>query len=290
MKKLAVKQIKEGDYENSLLFEPENLPIKSIDEFPTGIYTIKDVGGFFQTQILYTPFSLKEKYVDILDGTVGTAMKKLENFFSDDIKQKYEELGISHKTGLVIYGPPGTGKTVTSYIIMNKIVKKYNAICLVVGSNIAITPLTKALEEIKALKRPIVLFCDECESSLKGQEDFWLTLLDGHNSIPNFIFLGCTNYIKRIPKRMKRPSRIEHLIEVTSIEESVANNYVNEKVPKLDKNIRAAMVHYALECHSTIDSFKNAVKEYYIYGNIKKPDDFKEILKSYIREEVEEEN
>src|SRR5688572_16888745 len=130
MNKLAVKQIKEGDYQNSLLFEPDNLPCKSIDEFPTGIYTIKDVGNMFQTIVLYTPFELKEKYVDLTDGTVGKVMKKLENFFSEPIKQKYEELGIAHKTGLVIYGPPGTGKTVTTFIIMNKIIAKYDAICL----------------------------------------------------------------------------------------------------------------------------------------------------------------
>ena len=149
---------------------------------------------------------------------------------------------------------------------------------------------SKALSELQALGRPIVIFCDECEEILNQQETSFLTLLDGHESFDNFMFIGCTNYKTRISKRMLRPSRIEHLIEVKSIEEEVAVQYVEEKVSKLSKDVKAAMIHFAIEHGATIDAFKNAVKEYYIYHDVTRPKAFEGVLKSYIREYKDDED
>ncbi len=283
---VVVKQIVLGVYKDSFIFEPDDSPVKDVPKLPAGIYELGDVGGMFGTKTVYRPIRPTEKYVDITGGTVGEVLKRADEFFSSAIKEKYAELEIAHKTGFILYGIPGTGKTVTSHIIMRKIAEKYDAICIVITRNIKPSAWRAAITEIQPLNRPVIFFCDECEEILETQEISWLTFLDGHDSITNFMFIGCTNYIHRISKRMKRPSRIEHLIEVKSIEEEVAKVYVKEKLSKLDSNTQAAIVHFAMEHGATIDSFKNAIKEFYIYSEHQSPESFEKILKSYIREEV----
>lgn len=282
--KLATKQIMEGHFENAFTFEGKEDIVRSVDKLPGGVYAVHDVGDMFRTKLVYMPVVLKEKYVDISDGTVGKVLKKAESFFTDRIKGKYNQLGIAHKTGVLLFGPPGTGKTVTGHIIMHKLVQKYEATCLVINSDTHPSTWKTALRELSHLERPVIFFCDECEKILSSQEQEWLTFLDGHESISNFMWIGCTNYANKIAKRLKRPSRIEHLIEVTSIEEAVAVQYVTEKVNDLGKDVKAAMVHYAMEMGATIDAFKNAVKEYYIYYENAPAKEFEEILRSYIRE------
>ena len=128
---VVTQKIIEGPYKDALTFEDTRSPVKTLEDgFPAGIYQPHDIGAMFYTKIVYHPVLLKEKYVDLKGGTVGAVMQKLQKFFSDGIKSKYVELGIAHKTGLLLYGPPGTGKTVTSHIIMDAVAKKYGAICL----------------------------------------------------------------------------------------------------------------------------------------------------------------
>lgn len=283
----AVREILKGDLKGSFIFDSKEEMTKEVGNMPSGVYKIDDIGNIFTgVRLMYTPLSSKEKYIDIKNGTVATVIKKVEYFFKPEVKKKYIEIGVAHKTGLLLFGPPGTGKTVTSRIIMDKIVKKYDAICIVIGKS---KPhiWKHCLLEILPMKKPIIFFADECEWTLENYEDDWLTFLDGHESIENFIFIGCTNFADRISPRLKRPSRIEHLIEINSIEEEVAKQYVNEKVSMLSSEIRAAMVHYAMENNTTIDVFKNAVKEFYIYNEGGTGKEFEEILKSYIREEKE---
>lgn len=285
---ISTKLVTKGVHEGSYTFESEDNVLRSVDNLPAGIYEIENLGTMFTpVKLIYKPIKKKEAYINVTGGTVLKVMTKLEQFFSEDIKTKYAELGIMHKTGLILYGIPGTGKTVTSHIIMENLVKHYNAICLVVSGTQA-SHWRIALQELAMFNRPIVFFADECENTLGLQESSWLTFLDGHQSIANFIFLGCTNYIDKLSPRIKRPSRIEHLIEVSSIEESVAKEYVASKVGKLDANVRSAMVHFALENKATIDAFKNAIKDFYIYTPKGKPEEFEVVLNSYIEREKKE--
>jgi replication-associated recombination protein RarA len=281
-----VKQIMSGTYKECFVFEPDDSPIKDVPKIPGDIYQLISVGGPFGHKVIYKPLDRQEKYVDISSGTVGEVLKRSQEFFSEEVKKKYAELGIAHKTGVILYGVPGTGKTVTSLIIMRQLIKKYDAICLVISKLVRPESWQLAVSELNKTGRPIIIFCDECEQMFKEQEVYWLTFLDGHQSITNFMFIGCTNYLHHISPRIKRPSRIEHLIEVRSIEEEVATAYVEDKVGGLSSNTKAALVHYAMNTTTTIDAFKNAVKEFYIYHDVEQPKAFEKILKSYIREDL----
>lgn len=285
---LKINQIQTGTHKGSFIFESDLGVLKLIEEFPGGVYSLQDIGGPNEIKTLYKPVIQAESYIDLTGGTVKKVLKRASKFFSKEVIQKYEELSMAHKTGFILYGPPGTGKTVTSYIIMKKLSVEYNAICIVLSKNTTPSVWRRAITELIGYKRPIVFFCDECEEILRIQEVHWLTFLDGHESITNFMFIGCTNYINEISSRIKRPSRIEHLIEVKSIEEEVAIEYVRSKVGKLPANTQAALVHYAIDSGATIDAFKNAIKEFYIYSNTSKPELFEDILKSYIRNEIQE--
>lgn len=276
---IVTKEILTGDLSNCLIFQKEGTT-RTVPQFVPGIYTIRDISSMFSTQVVYQPIKPNENYVDFTGGTVGLVLNKAKTFFNKDVIRKYNELDIAHKTGIILEGPPGTGKTVTAHIIMKQLVFLYDAICLVAPANMKPYVWRFALKEIKKLNKPIILFIDECDYSFSCYENEWLTFLDGHESYTNFMFIGCTNHISDISARLKRPSRIEHLVHVDSIEAEVAAQYVKAKLPMIPADIRTGLAYEAVEMKATMDIFKHAIKEFYIYTKADKVDVFKDILKS----------
>jgi SpoVK/Ycf46/Vps4 family AAA+-type ATPase len=286
MDKIVVKKVAKGRYEGSFNIEDPEEGGLLVDKLPAGVYDYSYFTFMGMDKILYTPSEQIEKYIDVVGGTVGKVMSRIESFFSEDIKKKHKTLGIVHKTGFILYGKPGTGKTVTSRIIMDKLAHAYDAVCVILPSTLHHSKsyeLFAVIRDLKRLNRPVILFADECENVLRNHEYAWLTILDGNDSVNNFMFIGCTNHIDNISARITRPSRIEHLIEVTSIEDTVAKAYVDEKLNFLSADIRAGLVFHAVENGCTIDTFKNAIKDWYINTDATSVEAFVESLKSYDR-------
>lgn len=257
--------------------------VEIIEKIPAGVYEVSNIGGMM-VKLCYSPVKELEKYISFSGGTVEKVLKKTEKFFSEETKRKHSELGIAHKTGFILHGIPGTGKTVTVNIIMKNLVEKYGALCLVMNSRDSVALIRMALNELETMGKPMVLFVDECESAFEKEENAWLTLLDGAGSLNNFITIGCTNFLEEISSRIRRPSRIEYFIEVECLEQEVAQQYLEGKLAKMPKDLKAAIAYEAVEAKVTMDEYKNAVKEFYINGTSSSIEEFKQTLTIYKRE------
>lgn len=241
------------------VFDKENLGPR-MKEVPPGFYKCIDVGGMFQFIPAFEPIEEKETLVEFQDGAFADIFFKCRNFFCASTKEKYKTMGINHKMAMVLYGPPGTGKTKTAELIMRVLIKEYNAIC------IDGTPLrlSGAIKFIKALREkqnnPIILFVDEAENDLSSDEKAYLTFLDGNDSFDNFIYIGCTNYLKKIPKRIReRRSRIKHLVEIKNLPIEVYKQYIKGKVPSMEDKDIAKFAYLSAENQLTIDELKHAL-------------------------------
>lgn len=235
------------------------------EKLPSGTYKVKDIGGMMETKFAFTPVPLQDRLVEFSNGPIGEVLDKIPPFFNDDTISGYKEMGVSHKMGLLLYGPPGTGKTVTSRMLMSILAEKYDAICLMVTGN---NPLVvkRVVDFIRKIQsNPIVLFFDEFESLCRQFEDDLLTFLDGENSIDGCITLACTNFLDKVPERIRlRKSRIKHLIEIKSLPMSVYSEFIHEKLPSLSQQQCTELAYKAENECLTLDQVKHVLIDYRI--------------------------
>lgn len=258
---MTYNKIKEKDI---WILGQENTYEANNEKLAPGIYSLTDFGNIFSPTIPgFTTLKSKDTLIHFTSGIVADAITKIEDFFSEKTMAAYKYLKIAHKVGMLLHGPPGTGKTCASFIIMENMVKKYNALAL----DCTNCQLAFVISTIKLIREkqdnPMVLFYDEFENMADNHA--WLSFLDGNDSQDKLIFMGCTNFLKRIPKRIRnRKSRIKYLFEINALPMAVYEEYIKDKLPDEKQEFRSKFSYYAEEAGLTIDQFKHAIIDFYL--------------------------
>lgn len=206
-----------------------------------------------------------DRLVNFSTGIVSSVLNETNSFLSDRTMETYRELKVTHKMGLLFYGKQGTGKTSTCMLIMKNLVDRYGALCLdCTGKGLG--DILSIISQIRRYQNnPLVIFIDEFDHALSGNEEGYLTFLDGTDSVNNLIVIGCTNYIDKIPDRVKeRKSRIKHMYNIDSLPLEIYKEYLTDRVPKMDASELAQFAYLASEKGLTIDQLKHALIDYKI--------------------------
>lgn len=255
--------------ENSYIqYSKDNNFLEELPLLPAGIYKPSDVGGMFETRYCFEKVEITENLIRFNGGSIGNSLRLIDDFYSDKIKQGYEDLGVAHKMGLIFYGPPGTGKTCSSLMIMTNVATKYDAICL----DCTVKKLSFIINVIKHLRvqqpnRPIIIFYDEVEDIIRHDESGMLKFLDGTDSVDGVVFIGCTNNLEKIPDRIKnRRSRIKHCILVKSLPTEVYRQFITEKAKRYNTQQVEELAFFSEEQGLSIDELKHALIDTYIHG------------------------
>jgi hypothetical protein len=85
----------------------------------------------------------------------------------------------------------------------------------------------------------IMVIFEELDVLIKDYESDLLNLLDGEIQRNNVIYLATTNFIKKIPNRLKRPGRFSTVLEVQYPSEEARLHYLNIKLPNNDNSFLA---------------------------------------------------
>jgi hypothetical protein len=199
-------------------------------ELPSGVYKIKNipnVGVFFE------PLNIvKDSLIKISNSVTDEVVSFINNFSSEDTKQRYKEVKIVHKTGILLYGPGGTGKTGTVNLIIDDLVKK-GAIIFFDATPDLVAAVLPAVREQNPEKLIGVVY-EEFDEWLKEDPATINSFLDGQLSVSNMVVLATTNYISEIPARIKnRPSRFQLVKEIGKPSDEFRRAWFEEKLKEI---------------------------------------------------------
>lgn len=186
----------------------ETMPISKL---PTGIYTIhydpmKGTFWFQQT----TVFS--DQILNLPSNEYKQVVNEMNLFLETETKKAFKKYGYLYKRSTLMHGLPGTGKTVITQRLVKDVLNK-NGIVLYVDDPRLLATAYSVLKDVSPELLTLVVF-EEFDRMAERFETDLLSILDGEIQKDNVIYLATTNYIDKIPARLRRPGRFSSVIEV----------------------------------------------------------------------------
>lgn len=238
MSKAPVKKTKEYLISGDNYFPNTQAERSTI--LPPGAYQCKvtmEGAPFFEPISIVT-----DEIIKIPNSVTEDVVAEVKQFWSNGVSEKFEKYGLVHKRGILLAGAPGTGKTITLANCAEVVVKELEGIVLFNPDPALLPDFLRLIKDIEPNKRVLVMF-EEFDSILSYSESSLLCLLDGETQIGNVVYLATTNYLSKIPSRIKnRPSRFARVIEVVPPDETTRRAYLSAKLQDDDRKHLEPMV------------------------------------------------
>jgi len=194
-------------------------------------------------------------------GGLEIAKRDLKEMIEMPLKEPevFKEAGIKAPKGILLTGPPGTGKTLLAKAVATESEANFISIK---GPELVSKWLgesEKAVREIfKKAKQvaPAIIFFDEFDSigssrgsgSNSGSNDKivnqLLTELDGVEELTGVSIIAATNRADLIDEALKRPGRLDSIVEVTLPDEKTRYEIykIHAKNMPLEKNVNLKLL------------------------------------------------
>ena len=184
--------------------------VKLIDKLNPGMYSLEMTreGELRFIEINHN----SDAIVDLPDPVYTQVVLDLETFMHPDTKKRFEEKGYIYKRSSLLWGQPGTGKTVLVNRIANKVIANGGTVLFNPNPS-CLHAAFMALDSIQPETMLMVVF-EELDELLRDHESALLNVLDGEIQKNNVMYMATTNYINKIPARIRRPGRFSSTMEV----------------------------------------------------------------------------
>lgn len=207
------------------------------DELPSDVYTIQNNPN---VGIIFTPLKIqKDSLVRVKNSTSDEVVSFIENFITDETKARYKQCKMVHKTAVLLHGLTGTGKSASVNLIIDELISKNSIVLFDVDPRLVSTVLP-ALREQNPEKLICVVY-EEFDEWLQDSQSVVNSFLDGQTSVNNMIVLATTNYLSRIPARIKnRPSRFQLVKEIGPPTAEFREAWLSEKLADIGHSDKLA--------------------------------------------------
>lgn len=184
----------------------------STGKLPPGVYDLnfnERSGQLFFTKSKITSDSL----LDLPSPEYSQVISEIDHFLKPTTREVYKRFGYIYKRSTLLYGVPGTGKTCIANRVAQKVVEKGGVVLFNPHPNL----LEKAFEVLDSIQPEVttmVIFEELDQLLRKYNEGSFLSLLDGEVQKENVIYVATTNFVEKIPDRIRRPGRFSTVLEV----------------------------------------------------------------------------
>lgn len=208
-------------------------PFEKLDVLPAGVYTLhRDEWG---NVYIKDGRIITDNLLEMKNSPAKSINKKVDDFLKPEVKEAFDRYQMLYKRGILLYGPPGTGKTSVVNLVIKTAVKK-GMIVFINPAPRDVCDATIYIRTVEKSSRPILVVWEEFESMLDEYEIDLLDLLDGVDQVDNAFYIATTNYIDKIPSRIKnRPSRFAEVVEIGPPNAALRKSYLEAKISKEDK-------------------------------------------------------
>lgn len=197
-------------------------------KLPSGLYTVIDDRLLGIGLKPYIP--IFDEYINLNEHT-GAIEKDIEVFLTS--KDKYKELGLLHKRGILLYGPPGTGKTVLLEMVCSKFADRTRTFIIPPEMSVAKLSRLRGLFD----DMPTIFIFEELTTAAIDRYNgtSLLSFLDGEGAWDGSLTFGTTNYPELLPGNIvDRPSRFDKIYKLGNPNAETRRIYLESK---LDKSI-----------------------------------------------------
>lgn len=225
LKKSYIQYMRRGDS-----FEPMG-PFETADKL--GRYAYKLTMGMSGPVFTRVKAQTDELY-RFPNSAMETVINEVDRFW--DLKPDYDKLGLMHNRGILLHGEPGMGKSAMIQQLSEVIIQRGD----VVFFSKSITAVIEGLQAFRQIEpdRRVVVVLEDCDEYAEGYDARqFLQLLDGELAINDVLYIGTTNYLNRIPNRLRRPGRFDNLVYVGPPPYEGRLAYLQAKLSKADKPI-----------------------------------------------------
>jgi hypothetical protein len=173
-----------------------------------------------------------DQLVDLPGTEYDSVMKDMDMFLSAECMSRFDSFGFLQKMNILLYGSPGTGKTCIVSRVSQKIIAS-GGIVLFNPQPASLKTTYDVLDSVQPDTRVLVIF-EEMDEHVKNDETGLLHVLDGEVQKKNAMYIATTNYIERIPARIRRPGRFASVIEVGFPSLNARKAYLATKISDKD--------------------------------------------------------
>lgn len=225
---------------------------QSSEILPTGVYKIKINNG----NLLFCSTPVMSDELIVLPNSQSKEILDTVNSFWNK-KEQYNKFGQLHKRGILLHSSPGQGKSSILDLVFNELLKSNGLVFIVDEPDLAIEAI-KRLRRLEPLRNLILLYEDIDSLFQTWGEKNLLSMLDGQEQTDNVLHIATTNYLEKIPDRLKnRPGRFDEVIEIKSPDSGQRKIYIEHL---LKNNENQSMV---LQITTDTDGFSLAqIKEF----------------------------
>lgn len=194
---------------------------------PSGIYTphIDVQRGIFWLQ---DSNILSDQILNIPSKEYRQVVAEMNTFLTAEKRQAFKDHGYVYKRSALLHGAPGTGKTCIVQRLVSDVLER-KGIVLYVDDPRVLEYAYSVLGDVAPETFTLVVF-EEFDRMAERYETVLLSLLDGEVQKDNVIYLATTNYIDKIPARLRRPGRFSSVIEVKYPSKQARSYYLNAKL------------------------------------------------------------
>ena len=243
------------------------------------------------------PSSKREGFATIPDTTwadIGALRPVREELLTAIVEpirspEKYERVGITAPTGILLWGPPGCGKTLLAKAVANESRANFISVKGPELLNKYVGESERAVRQVFVRARssiPCVIFFDELDALVPKRDDALsessarvvntlLTELDGLSSRQGIYVIAATNRPDIIDPAMLRPGRLETLLFVDLPGEDERVDILRT----LSRNLKIPFTDAIAQIARSCDNFSGADLESLLrragYAAIKRNDEIK---------------